>query len=116
MLMNKSEKYGVTSEHLLRMVHELETFVEDIHSISVVCDNDIIFSKCIPPYTEESMQMLHSFSKSMNSIAVGIAISEGKLKLVNMADMLVADEELEDKVLADQSNVPIEIGGVYILA
>lgn len=42
--------------------------------------------------------------------------SEGKLKLVNMADMLVADEELEDKVLADQSNVPIEIGGVYILA
>lgn len=40
----------------------------------------------------------------------------GKLKLVNMADMLVTDEELEDRVLADQSNVPIEIGGVYILA
>ena len=28
-----------------------KTFVEDIHSISVVCDNDVIFSKCIQPYT-----------------------------------------------------------------
>ncbi len=87
MLKNKPEKYGISSANLLYMVHELETFVEDIHSISVVCDNDIIFSKCIPPYTEESLQMLHSFSKSMNSIAVGIAISEGKLKL----DDLVVD-------------------------
>ena len=69
------------------MVQELETFVEDIHSISVVCDNDVIFSKCIQPYTEEPMQMLHSFSKSMNSIAVGIAIDEGKLHL----DDLVID-------------------------
>ena len=33
------------------------------------------------------MQMLHSFSKSMNSIAVGIAIDEGKLHL----DDLVID-------------------------
>ena len=56
-------------------------------SISVVCDNDVIFSKCIQPYTEEPMQMLHSFSKSMNSIAVGIAIDEGKLHL----DDLVID-------------------------
>lgn len=87
MLKNKPEKYGISSENLLHMVHELETFVEDIHSISVVCDNDVIFSKCISPYTEDSMQMLHSFSKSMNSIAVGIAISEGKLKL----DDLVVD-------------------------
>ena len=70
MLKNKPEKYGISSENLLHMVHELETFVEDIHSISVVCDNDVIFSKCISPYTEDSMQMLHSFSKSMNSIAV----------------------------------------------
>ena len=87
MLKNKPEKYGISSENLLHMVHELETFVEDIHSMSVVCDNDVIFSKCISPYTEESMQMLHSFSKSLNSIAVGIAISEGKLKL----DDLVVD-------------------------
>lgn len=87
MIKNKPEAYGISSDNLLCMVQELETFVEDIHSISVVCDNDVIFSKCIQPYTEEPMQMLHSFSKSMNSIAVGIAIDEGKLHL----DDLVID-------------------------
>lgn len=87
MIKNKPEVYGISSDNLLCMVQELETFVEDIHSISVVCDNDVIFSKCIQPYTEEPMQMLHSFSKSMNSIAVGIAIDEGKLHL----DDLVID-------------------------
>lgn len=87
MLKNKPEKYGITSESLLCMVQELETFVEDIHSISVVCDGDVIFSKCVEPYTETSAQMLHSFAKSMNSLAVGFAVSEGKLKL----DDLVAN-------------------------
>ena len=54
MIKNKPEAYGISSDNLLCMVQELETFVEDIHSISVVCDNDVIFSKCIQPYTEAS--------------------------------------------------------------
>lgn len=106
MIKNKPEAYGISSDNLLCMVQELETFVEDIHSISVVCDNDVIFSKCIQPYTEEPMQMLHSFSKSMNSIAVGIAIDEGKLHL----DDLVIDyfkeylpEEYDKRMLVMES-------------
>lgn len=87
MLKNKPEKYGISSDRLLCMVQELETFVEDVHSVSVVCDEDVIFSKCIEPYNEASSQMLHSFAKSMNSLAVGFAISEGRLKL----DDLVVD-------------------------
>lgn len=111
MIKNKPEAYGISSDNLLCMVQELETFVEDIHSISVVCDNDVIFSKCIQPYTEEPMQMLHSFSKSMNSIAVGIAIDEGKLHL----DDLVIDyfkeylpEEYDKRI--DQLTVAITAG------
>lgn len=87
MIKNKPEKYGISSEKLLYMVQELETFVEDVHSISVVCDEDVIFSKCVWPYDEESAQMLHSFAKSMNSLAVSFAVSEGKLNL----DDLVID-------------------------
>lgn len=87
MLKNKPEKYGISSEKLLCMVQELETFVEDVHSISVVCDEDVVFSKCIAPYHEGSAQMMHSFAKSMNSLAVSFAVSEGKLKL----DDLVVD-------------------------
>lgn len=87
MLLNNPEKYGISSENLLDMVQELETFVEDIHSISVVCDEEIVFCKCMEPYHEQAAQMLHSFAKSMNSIAVGFALSEGRLKL----DDLVVD-------------------------
>ena len=35
MIKNKPEAYGISSDNLLCMVQELETFVEDIHSISV---------------------------------------------------------------------------------
>ena len=107
MIKNKPEAYGISSDNLLCMVQELETFVEDIHSISVVCDNDVIFSKCIQPYTEEPMQMLHSFSKSMNSIAVGIAIDEGKLHL----DDLVIDyfkEYLPEEYLKEATRKQID--------
>ena len=38
MIKNKPEAYGISSDNLLCMVQELETFVEDIHSISVVCE------------------------------------------------------------------------------
>ena len=54
MIKNKPEAYGISSDNLLCMVQELETFVEDIHSISVVCDNDVIFSKCGRTYADAS--------------------------------------------------------------
>ena len=63
MIKNKPEAYGISSDNLLCMVQELETFVEDIHSISVVCDNDVIFSKCIQPYTEDLCRCFIHFRK-----------------------------------------------------
>lgn len=87
MLNKHPENYGLASERILSMVQELETFVEDIHSISVICGEDVIFTKCVEPYNETCRQMLHSFAKSINSLAVGLAVNEGKLHL----DDLVAD-------------------------
>lgn len=55
MIKNKPEAYGISSDNLLCMVQELETFVEDIHSISVVCDNDVIFSKCIQNHIRKNL-------------------------------------------------------------
>lgn len=86
MLNKHPESYGISSERILAMVKELELFIEDIHSISVVCDDDVIFSKCVPPFDEACTQMMHSFSKSINSMAVGIAIADGKL---NLDDLLL---------------------------
>lgn len=81
MLKSHPEEFGISTEDILCMIQELETFVEDIHSITVVCDNDVILLKCIEPYNENAGQMMHSFAKSINSMAVGIAIEEGGLGL-----------------------------------
>ena len=81
MILKNPEKYGISSERMLKLVQEMDAQVEDLHSIAVVCDNDVVLLKCKEPYTEECRQMMHSFAKSMNSIAVGIAISEGKIHL-----------------------------------
>ena len=81
MILEKPEGFGIPSERMLKLVQEMEAQIEDLHSIAVVCDNDVVLLKCKEPYTEENRQMMHSFAKSINSMAVGIAIHEGKLRL-----------------------------------
>lgn len=81
MILKNPEKFGISSERMLKLVQEMESQIEDLHSIAVVCDNDVVLLKCKEPYTEEHRQMMHSFAKSINSMAVGIAIHEGKLRL-----------------------------------
>ena len=88
----KPEPYGISSERLLSLVKAMETQVEDMHSIAVVCDDDVLFYKCKEPYTDSCPQMMHSFSKSINSLAVGIALEEGKLSLDDhLADFFIED-------------------------
>lgn len=81
MILKKPEEFGISSERMLKLVQEMEAQIEDLHSITVVCDNEVVLLKCKEPYTEENRQMMHSFAKSINSLAVGIAVSEGKLRL-----------------------------------
>ncbi len=81
MILKQPETYGIESARLLKLVQDMDSKIEDMHSIAVVCDEDIVLLKCKEPYTEDARQMMHSFAKSMNSLAVGIAIHEGKLNL-----------------------------------
>lgn len=83
MILKQPETYGIESARLLKLVREMDARIEDMHSIAVVCDEDVVLLKCKEPYTEDARQMMHSFAKSMNSLAVGIAIHEGKLNLTD---------------------------------
>ena len=47
------EKYGISSRQVLKMVREMNTQVEDMHSIALICDADMLFCKCKEPYTEK---------------------------------------------------------------
>ena len=54
---------------------------QNLHSIMVVKDGNVIFEKWMSEGTAEKPHILNSVSKTFTSMAVGLAISEGKLSL-----------------------------------
>lgn len=54
---------------------------QDIHSIMVVKDGNVIFEKWMSQGQEDVPHILNSVSKTFTSMAVGLAISEGLLSL-----------------------------------
>ncbi len=65
MILKKPEEFGISSERMLKLVQEMEAQIEDLHSITVVCDNEVVLLKCKEPYTEENRQMMHSFANTL---------------------------------------------------
>ena len=68
----------------------------NLHSLMVVKDGKVVLEKWFQDNTPEKPHVMYSVSKTFTSIAVGLAISEGKMKLKDR----VADY-FPDKVVAD---------------
>ena len=54
---------------------------QDLHSIMVVKDGNVVFDKWMSKGKENEPHILNSVSKTFTSMAVGLAISEGRLSL-----------------------------------
>lgn len=54
---------------------------QDLHSIMVVKDGNVVFEKWMSEGKEDVPHILNSVSKTFTSMAVGLAISEGRLSL-----------------------------------
>ena len=83
-------------ENYLKAVKEAQ---QDLHSIMVVQHGNVLFQHWQSEGKETEPHVLHSVSKTFTSSAVGLAISEGKLKLT---DKLV--DFFPDKLPAEQSD------------
>jgi CubicO group peptidase (beta-lactamase class C family) len=77
----------------------VEEAKQDLHSIMVVQHGNVIYQKWLSEGEQNKPHVLHSVSKTFTSAAVGLAISEGKLKLT---DKLVSF--FPDKLPAEQSD------------
>ena len=42
MILKNPEEYGISSQRLLKMVQDMDASIEDMHTIGVICDNDVI--------------------------------------------------------------------------
>ncbi len=75
------EAQGITSAGMRAFVEAADQQIHSMHSIIVVRHGRVVAEGWWKPNSAETPHILNSLSKSFNSTAVGLAISEGKLSL-----------------------------------
>ena len=90
------ESQGVPSGAILEMLDFLEAKRVCMHSFILMRHGAVIAEGYWPPFHKDRQQRMYSVSKSFTSVAIGLMITEGKLKLEDkIADFF--PEELPEK-------------------
>ena len=77
----RPEDEGIAPHSIQNFLDTCEKEIQYLYSFAVVKNENIVASGYYAPMTREIRKIMHSVSKSVNSLAVGIAIDEGKLGL-----------------------------------
>jgi CubicO group peptidase (beta-lactamase class C family) len=75
------EAQGISSAAILSFIEAADKNVHSMNSIMLLRHGHVVTDGWWAPYHAEAPHSLYSLSKSFTSTAVGLAISEGKLKL-----------------------------------
>ncbi|HEY4417354.1 MAG TPA: serine hydrolase [Verrucomicrobiae bacterium] len=75
------EAQGISSQAILNFVQAADKNVNTMHSFMILRHGQVISEGWWQPELADQPHILNSVSKSFNSTAVGLAISEGKLNL-----------------------------------
>ena len=75
-----SKKFSKAADKYLAAVEQSK---QDLHSIMVLKDGQVVFEKWMSSGKENEPHVLNSVSKTFTSAAVGLAIAEGKLNLTD---------------------------------
>ena len=75
------EKVGVSSENVIKFMTELEHFGVYLHSFALIKGNEIFAEMYRKPFKKDELHRMYSTTKTFVSMALGILIGEGKVKL-----------------------------------
>ncbi len=75
------ESQGISSEQILRFVDAVEDNNLNVHSMMVLRNGRVVAEGWWEPYRPDLKHTLYSLSKSFTSTAIGMAVSEGRLKI-----------------------------------
>lgn len=75
------EECGVQSRGILEFLDEMKKSGLHLHALRILRHGHVIAGGHFAPWTDESLHMLYSLSKSFTSTAVGFAVQEGFLRL-----------------------------------
>ncbi len=86
------EQAGVPSQALSDFLSRLEARRIPLHGFVLMRDEKIAAEGYCPPFSENSLHRMYSASKSFVSAAIGILISQGKLRLTDRPADLLPDK------------------------
>ena len=75
------EEQGVSSAELLDFLEAVGKSQHEFHSFMLVRHGQVIAEGWWSPYARDLNHMLYSLSKSFTSTAIGLAVTEGRLKV-----------------------------------
>ena len=86
------EAEGITSSAILDFLREADAQLDSLHSMMIVRHGRVIAEGWWKPYAAEHPHLMFSVSKSFTSMAVGLAITEGRLTLDDLIVDLLPDD------------------------
>jgi CubicO group peptidase (beta-lactamase class C family) len=75
------EQQGISSTAILSFVEAADTNIDSLHSFMLLRHGHVVTEGWWTPYSAQAPHSLFSLSKSFTSTAVGLAITEGKLRV-----------------------------------
>lgn len=75
------ENVGVSSENVIKFMTELERFGIYLHSFALIKGNEVFAEMYRKPFKKDDLHRMYSTTKTFASMALGILIGEGKVKL-----------------------------------
>lgn len=75
------ERVGIKSENVIKFMTELEHFGVFLHSFALIKGNEIFAEMYRKPFKKDEFHRMYSTTKTFASMALGILIGEGKVKL-----------------------------------
>lgn len=78
---SRPELLGISPHTIERFLDRCEAGIDSLYSFTIVKGDRIAAKGYYRPMEPGQLKMTHSLSKSMNSLAVGIALGDGKLRL-----------------------------------
>lgn len=97
----RPETLGIPPQTIMRFIERCEEEVHSMYSFAIVKGGRIAAEGYYGPMDRDQLKMTHSLSKSVNSLAVGIAIGDGKLHFEDkMIDFFPEDipEEYDERI------------------
>lgn len=80
LLFSTPEAEGVRSSDILRLISFIEENKINLHSLILLRHGRVIAEGYVPPFGEDFLHRLYSSTKTYVAVAVGMLITEGKLK------------------------------------